>query len=151
MELYLVQHGLSKSKDVDPERSLTEIGERLIGEIAELAKKYKVSPKQIHHSTKKRAKQTAHILAEKLQSQVTIEELNGLAPMDDVEKYWLSVEAPDGLMVVGHLPFMDKLAALLVSGDCEKSVIKFTNGAINKLVSEDGKKWSVEAILPPIC
>ena len=150
MELYLVQHGACKSKEEDPERSLTEAGKGKITALCELAKKFPIEPTAIHHSTKKRAKETAHLIAQKLELAVEPIEVAGLAPMDDVKSYWQSIKDADGLMVVGHLPFLSKLAAFLVAGDEDGKVISFSQGAINKLVSDDGERWSIELILPAL-
>ena len=66
MPLYLVQHGLALPKDIDSERGLSEDGFADVRRIAETAKHYNVQVSQIFHSGKKRAKQTADIIAEAL-------------------------------------------------------------------------------------
>ncbi len=54
MALYLVQHGLSLSKDQDPEQGLTETGIDEVKLIAQVAKGYQVVVGTIFHSEKKR-------------------------------------------------------------------------------------------------
>lgn len=53
MELYLVQHGLSHSKDEDPAQGLSTAGIAATKKVAEVAKSYQVPVKAIHHSPKK--------------------------------------------------------------------------------------------------
>ena len=52
------------------------------------------------------------------------------------------------LMLVGHLPFLDRLANLLVTGNTETTVISFHNAGIVCLEEEDGH-WSVSWAVTP--
>ena len=61
MALFLVQHGISAQKDIDPEKGLTDQGQAETKRIAEVAKGYGVKVAKIGHSGKKRAEQTATI------------------------------------------------------------------------------------------
>ena len=63
MALYLVQHGQSHSKDTDPAQGLTEEGRATVTRIASVAKGYNVPVACILHSGKKRARETAEIIA----------------------------------------------------------------------------------------
>ena len=65
MKLYLVQHGKSKAKEEDPERSLNANGVPDIKKVSNFLDSYtKVHVANILHSGKLRALQTAKILAE---------------------------------------------------------------------------------------
>jgi len=55
MAIYLVQHGLSLPKDQDSEKGLSESGKEETLKIANVAKFYEISVKQIWHSGKNRA------------------------------------------------------------------------------------------------
>ncbi len=59
MSIYLVQHGLSLPKDIDPEKGLSEKGAADVNRIAEVAQGYGVQVSRIVHSGKKRARETA--------------------------------------------------------------------------------------------
>ena len=97
--------------------------------IAALAREYGVVVSAISHSGKKRARQTAEILAGRLNPEKGIREIEGLAPLDDVTK--LNLKAGADLMLVGHLPFMEKLTSYLVAGSFDRpKVLKFQNGGI---------------------
>ena len=64
MAIYLVQHGISVSKEIDPDPGLSEKGREHVLRIADVAASYKIRPTQIRHSGKQRAKETAEIPGE---------------------------------------------------------------------------------------
>ena len=84
MALYLVQHGKSLPKEADPEKGLSEEGRSEVEMIAAVARGYGVPVAGISHSGKKRARQTAEILAAALDVQDRTAERTGLGPLDDV-------------------------------------------------------------------
>ena len=110
MRLYLVQHGEAKSEAEDPERSLTIRGEEETKKISDGAKRLGIRPSRIYHSGKKRAEQTARIIAGAFDLSAQLGQ--GLNPNDDVRPWAerISGEAED-LMIVGHLPFLDSSGA----------------------------------------
>lgn len=130
MALYLVQHGQSLPKDQDPQKGLSEAGAAETRRIAEVAKGYRVRVAAIVHSGKTRARQTAEIFAQALAPEGGIEARSGLNPLDDVAAFAGTVDPAANHMFVGHLPFMEKLAACLVTGSAEKPVFKFQNSGI---------------------
>jgi phosphohistidine phosphatase len=99
--------------------------------MAALAKTADLEVHQIRHSGKRRARETATILAEHLEPPDGIVALPGLAPKDDVTRVaeLLNREARS-LMFVGHRPFMERLAGLLVAGDSDRPVVRFEKGGI---------------------
>ena len=84
MRLYLVQHGDAKPEADDPERQLSEQGRDDVARVAAFAKRAGVEVTQIRHSGKRRAEETAAILAEHLKPAGGVLALPGLAPKDDV-------------------------------------------------------------------
>jgi phosphohistidine phosphatase len=56
-------------------------------------------------------------------------------------------------MIVGHLPFLDKLASALLCGNENQKVVSFQYGCIVKLVRNDETKaWSIKwMVIPDIC
>jgi phosphohistidine phosphatase len=147
MRLYLVQHGEATSKEVDPNRPLTKKGKEDISRMADFLKKKGIRIIATWHSEKLRAIQTAHILGEAVSSEIIKQE--GLAPNDPVDK-WLE-ELNTGvkdIMIVGHLPFLQKLASLLLVGNESSQVITFRRGGVVCLEREEGK-WSLVWMLPP--
>jgi phosphohistidine phosphatase len=142
MKLYLVQHGDAEAKKDDPARSLTEQGRDDVARVAAFAKSADVQVYQIRHSPKHRAAETAAVLAEHLKPEGGIVPLPGLAPKDDVRTVaeWLNRESRP-LMLVGHLPFMDRLLGLLVAGDQMSAIVRFQKGGIVCL-ERDPKEWT---------
>lgn len=139
MKLYLVQHGESKAEQEDPKRPLSDQGIRNASNSAEIASKLKIAPAEILHSGKLRAQQTAEILAGQLHA--PIRQGSGLAPNDPVEawKDRLAGEERD-LMLVGHLPFMERLASLLLAGDADRLPVRFRMSGVVCLERED-RPW----------
>jgi phosphohistidine phosphatase len=53
-------------------------------------------------------------------------------------------------MLVGHLPFLEKLTSYLVIGSDEKPIFKFQNGGIMCLHKEsDSQTWIIKWTLMP--
>ncbi len=150
MALYLVQHGRSHAKDVDPDQGLTDDGRSDVQRIADVARGYGVRVHSILHSGKTRARQTAAIMAEALKPDGGLKEKNGLKPMDDVTALAGLVDSATDLMLVGHLPFMERLTAWLITGSIEPPVIKFQNGGIVCLKENpDSGSWVIAWSLMP--
>ena len=66
MQLYLVQHGASKSESDDPQRGLTDEGRQTVEQMADHLSLLELALDRIEHSEKLRARQTAEIMAERL-------------------------------------------------------------------------------------
>jgi phosphohistidine phosphatase len=149
MELYVVQHGEAKSESEDPERPLTERGAEAVRRMAAWAAQVGVRAAQIRHSGKRRAEQTAALLAERLAPVNGVIAVEGLKPNDDVRPVAESLQTEhESVMLVGHLPFLSRLASLLVAGNPEGGVIRFRQGGIVCLVQDEGK-WAVNWVMPP--
>ncbi|MBU1418687.1 MAG: phosphohistidine phosphatase SixA [Proteobacteria bacterium] len=150
MALYLVQHGLSLPKEQDPEQGLSETGIAEVQRIATVARDYQIRVSTIHHSGKKRACQTAEIFAESLAPENGIREVNGLKPLDNVTTLAPYLNSENDLMLIGHLPFMERLVSLLTSGNSERKVFKFQNGGIVCLDQDPGNSnWYIKWTLMP--
>lgn len=147
--LYLIQHGQAKSKEIDPDRSLTDRGRRETELIAEMTADLALTIDEIRHSGKTRAEQTAAIFAQALSLQNQVIAVSGLGPMDDVKPVAKALAAEEGsVMLVGHLPFMARLAGYLVDGDEDATPVTFHNSGIVCLTPQsDG--WAVAWQLIP--
>jgi phosphohistidine phosphatase len=130
MALYLVQHGQCHSKEQDPLKSLSDLGREQTGLIAGVAADYKVSVSKVAHSGKLRAQQTAEILADALKPENGVQVISGIAPLDDVASFAGSLNLSEDLMLVGHLPFMERLISYLVTGQEEPSIFQVQNSGI---------------------
>lgn len=149
MTLYLVQHGEAKSEAEDPQRSLTERGQKDVERIAAWASRIGLRVTQIRHSGKWRAEQTATILANYLKPPAGAVAVTGLAPNDDVFPVATALrQETEPLMLVGHLPFLSRLASLLLVGDQDRPLVRFRMGGIVCLEREHDQ-WSVAWSVPP--
>ena len=145
--LYLVRHGEAKPKDEDPERGLTEEGHSNVRKMASWFGASGIRVDEIRHSGKLRAQQTAEIFAEALGTQV--EAVSGLAPKDDVTSIVTRLESGAGnIMLVGHLPFLERLAALLTAGNADSSNVTLDAGAVLELTMSDDA-WRVTCLMQP--
>ncbi len=150
MKLYLIQHGEAKPEAEDPERPLTVRGEEEVKKVSFKVGHLNVSPSKVLHSGKLRAKQTAEIMAEGLKSPPrNVEPVHGLNPNDDVKPWAKRIEDDkQDMMIVGHLPFLEKLASYLLCGKSSRLVL-FRYGAVVCLEQKEDKGWAIRWILTP--
>lgn len=137
-----MRHGEAKSAEVDPERGLTDAGIERVSRVAKRAvADLGVQPARIFHSNKARARQTAEIWSEVLS--VPHEEAEGLSPNDDPARWATRLETEDQeVMLVGHLPHVERLLGLLVTGNPDQTLVGFPAGAL-VVVKQDENGWSV--------
>jgi phosphohistidine phosphatase len=150
MFLYLGQHAEARNKEVDPERDLTEKGRFDIEVVAHHLKRLNLEIQQIFHSGKTRAKSTAQVLAQHLQPPAGSTVAPGLAPLDDPE-IWAArlADLKDNIFLVGHLPHLSKLAALLMTGDKNKTVVNFQMASVVQLRRMESGQWAVDWMIVP--
>ena len=150
MALLLVQHGKSLAKEIDPEQGLSDEGRAETMKIAAAARDHGVRIARIVQSGKKRAVQTAEIFASALQPEDGVRKGEGLNPLDDVAAFAKKIALSEDLMLVGHLPFMERLASLLITGAADKPVIRFQNSGIVCLDKDaDADHWTIRWTLFP--
>ncbi|GAF96528.1 unnamed protein product, partial [marine sediment metagenome] len=100
-------------------------------------------------SGKARAEQTAALFAYALSPPDGVVSVSGLAPKDDVVPVANALVGESRpVMLVGHLPFMARLASCLVTGDAERPAVRFVNGGVVCLERKDAY-WLVSWILTP--
>lgn len=150
MALYLIQHGKSLPKDLDPDQGLSKEGIAETERMANLARNHGVTVSQIRHSVKTRSRQTAEIFARSLNPQQGIQEVSGIKPLDDVAAYAATVDPDDNVMLVGHLPFMERMTSYLITGSIDQTVFKFQNSGIVCLDKDPEKQgWVILGALMP--
>ena len=138
MAIYIVQHGKCLPKSEDPEKGLTSEGKLESARIADVARGYAVKVTAIFHSDKKRAHETAEIFAARLDPEKGIQSRGGMNPMDDVSAFADQLPLNQNIMLVGHLPFLERLISLLVCGDANRVVFKLQNSGI-VCIDEDSR------------
>jgi len=151
MRLYLVRHGEAKHEDEDPERRLTDQGRREVERVAARLERLKISVGGVSHSGKARARETAAIMARALVCASDPVAHAGLAPNDAPDGVQAEIERGEqDLMVVGHLPFLGRLASLLLAGWTEGVAVDFQPGGLVCLERDrPGQKWRVRWAVAP--
>jgi phosphohistidine phosphatase len=149
MDFFLVRHGEAKSDLEDTRRPLSARGRLDVEKIARAAAAKKLEVSEILHSDKLRAKQTAEILARFLAPAGGVRQIAGLAPEDDPMFVKAELDAADAsLMLVGHLPHLGRLAALLVTNDSEREVAHFSPATMICL-ARGAAAWQLRWTLAP--
>jgi phosphohistidine phosphatase len=137
------------SASENPQRPLSATGRETVEQIGRLARRRNVRVSAIYHSGILRAQETAEILARHLLPPLGIRAIAGLLPEDDPEIVKAEIEAgTEPVLLVGHLPYMSRLAALLVHGDTEASVISFQPAAM-VCFSQIAARWKIDWHLAP--
>ena len=150
MKLYLIQHAQAVSKAEDPRRPLTDEGRAEARAVARLVRSLDLRVECLWHSGKTRAEQTAEIYAGALTVAEGPTARQGLAPNDDVAPWRdaLAVSTAE-TMIVGHMPFVSKLATLLLTGYESPPVVAFRNAGVVCLGRSSDDRWQIEWVLTP--
>lgn len=145
MKLYLVQHADAVGKDENPERPLSEKGLKDAIKMAAFLHDANVLVDEVAHSGKLRAEETANVLCKTVWLGQTAVKMDGLKPADPVDHLLNTALTSGGdLMVVGHMPFMGKMATKCLDG----ATVSFEPGAVLCLErSEDG--WVLDWMIRP--
>ncbi len=150
MKLYLVRHGNAIAGENDIVRPLSREGLDEVKRVADFLKQHNCKVDVIYHSLRLRAKQTAEILHGRLKVKKLLIERSGLSPNDPVESLADFVdEQKQDVMLVGHMPFMGSLVALLVSGEANRDLVVFPTGGVAILEKRNGSSWLISAMVDP--
>jgi phosphohistidine phosphatase len=150
MPLYLVRHGEAHSGAADPDPPLTESGNATVDGMAQLAAAFSIPVSQILHSGKTRTRQTADIFSRHLKPSEGVAEITAINPYDDVTTIAPELDPAPNTMIVGHLPYLERLVSYLVTGSPDRSIIKLQTGGIVCLDRmEKHGSWHVKWALMP--
>ena len=155
MRLYLVRHADAVSEDLDPARPLSEKGRHESGVVASHLLRLNIPAARILHSPKLRAKQTAEIIAGSLREgyrakSLVVEVTDGLSPLDNPAVWGERLRGiHEDIMLVGHLPHLERLASLLLCGDPGKDVVSFSTAGTACLERGGEGGWSLVWMITP--
>ncbi len=150
MKLYLVQHAKAAPTEVNAQRPLTEEGRRDVQKVAAFVKPLNLCVDYLWHSGKRRAAETAELLAEVINIKEATIARDGLGPNDDVTALRDELlSSQEDIMVVGHLPFLSKLASLLLTGSESAETVAFKNAGIVCLSRSETNQWQVDWVVTP--
>lgn len=150
MKLYLIQHAEAFSKEAYADRPLTENGYADAQKVTDQIKHLKLSVEIIWHSGKTRAMQTAKIFHAAVQTKNPHQVRKELSPNDDPAAIVDEIEAmKKDLMIVGHLPFLSRLAGLLLTGNADNEPIAFQKAGVVCLRRNEQNTWQLCWMLTP--
>jgi len=146
-KVYLVRHGQATSTTENPERPLTIEGRRHAERVASWLEKSGHEVDEILHSEKLRARQTAKIFGSRLGLHAAkVHETPGLRPHDDPSAMADAIEADRrSIMVVGHLPYLSRLASALLVRDPDCLNTRITDAGV-VVLGRAGSGWQIEAV-----
>ncbi|MBW2291600.1 MAG: phosphohistidine phosphatase SixA [Deltaproteobacteria bacterium] len=143
MDLYIVRHGEAASGANDAARRLTDHGRSEVEKIAQAMSQRGVSIRQIRHSGRARARETAEIIGSHLEPPAGVVAIAGIHPDDPVEPIALSLFGErESLMLVGHLPFVARMVAHLTAGSADRRSMNFPTATVACLRGEDDQ-WEL--------
>jgi phosphohistidine phosphatase len=148
LNLYILQHGEAESKEVDPERPLSEHGKRDIRILALHMQNMDVQLGNIFHSGKLRAEQSARLIAETLSPEIQPVQTEGLNPNDDPAVIIGDIEQMnENILIASHMPFVSRLCSTLLTGTTEAEFVSIP-GTLFCLEKADDK-WRLAYMLTP--
>ncbi|MES9947054.1 MAG: phosphohistidine phosphatase SixA [Candidatus Thiodiazotropha sp.] len=150
MKLYLVQHAEACTKEINPDRPLTEQGKQDIDRLATFLKQAGIHADRVIHSGKLRAVQTAQYLSNKIAHGIELEVSTCIKPNDNPKA--LDLQGEDwqkDTLVVGHLPFMAQLVSYLVVEDEGKLITAYQPGSVVCLERMNDARWQINWMLRP--
>jgi len=149
MKLYLARHGDALSSENDPLQPLSQRGIHETESVARLLQPFNLELDEIVHSTKLRAKQTAEILGKTLAPELTLIQLEGLKPNDPIDPILEEISTFDRVvLIVGHLPFMEKLLTKLLTGQEGISPVELSASCVICLEQID-RVWKISWMVSP--
>lgn len=149
MRLYLAQHGLAREPSEDPQRPLSDQGREDVSRVAGFLSLFaRPQPLVIAHSGKLRAQQTAEMFAEAWGVK-DVRVMPDLAPNDDPAVWSAHLAGMDeDVMLVGHLPHLQRLAGLLLCDDVSRTPLTFRQGGV-ACMERQGGNWSLQWMVVP--
>ncbi len=147
MKVYLVQHGKAVPKERDPLRPMSLKGKAETEKTAAFFKSKNIKVNTIWHSAKLRGIHTAEILCTAVDCS-EIQPRNDMNPLDAVDSFPEEILSLNiDLMIVGHLPHLQKLADLMLTGSKDAHIISFKNSGIVCL--EYTGSWEISWMVTP--
>ena len=139
--IVLVHHGDAVGPGVDPMRPLSDAGRTAARRLAAEVAGRGVRPDQVWHSGKLRARQTAELFWRACNPLAPFSAVRGLQPDDPPA--WIRDELAGesrSILIVGHMPHLDRLLHLLLQSDAGTSAAGFPlHGCV--ALERDAGRW----------
>lgn len=123
----LIRHATAADAADDALRPLTSAGRSAARRLADFLRPTEaLKGREIWHSSFVRARETAQVIADQIGRELTLKEVDGLAPEDSAEEFLRRFAGlRKDVIVVGHNPHLTNLAALMVRGDASLPAVCF--------------------------
>lgn len=146
MNVYLIRHGDAVSAAGNAERTLSALGRQQAAHAARTLVEHDAAIPCVYHSGILRARQTAEIIAQALDPAPKVQSHAGLLPEDDPAIVAAELDSLDrSIALVGHLPYLRRLAGLLIYGDLERAAVDFLPATV-LCGSRSGERWKINWI-----
>lgn len=147
-KIILTRHGESTSTLENPQRPLAMTGRQHAEQMASWLDGCGYEVEEILHSSKLRARQTAKIFGSRLGLHAAkVRQAPGLKPHDDPAPAAEAIELDRrSIMIVSHLPFLNRLASLMLVGDPDTIQFQFSDAGVLILARVSGG-WRIEAVV----
>ncbi len=155
MQIYLMQHGTSLSKELDPEQPLSPVGREQVEKSATILKHLGLWFDVIFASTKTRSIQTAEIVAKSVdyptQNIVCDERFKPMADPQKSLDLVMEYGEAQTIFIAGHLPSLNNLASYMLLQDVPPTLhFGIENGGILRISLEaQHRRGVLDWMLPP--
>ncbi len=145
-----MRHGAYELENIHNGNPLSEQGKTDVTRMADFLSSNPIAVSNIFHSEKKRALQTAELISRGFNSKHPLQLHEGLNPNDDIATLMDSVlEWDEDILIVGHLPYLSKLASKLIVNDEYKEILSFKTGTLACLERIEQTRFSINWVLEP--
>ncbi len=150
MLVYLVRHAHAVDGEKDAERPLSRRGEHQVGRLAEFLRPTSAfQPQQIWHSSLRRSRETAELLARALELKAPLALMPDLEPDADPRAVARRLHALSySVAVVGHEPHLSSLATVLIAGRLDPPAVVMKKCAALAVENVDGA-WTIRWHISP--
>lgn len=150
MKLFLLRHAEAENSSPDELRPLTAFGRQSIIDLANfLEPRIRLDVGEIWHSPLLRAKETARMFSDSVGLKVKLIETSGLCPWDDPAEIIDRIRAQEkNLLLVGHNPHLEGLAATLLGLDHDRSPVNVAKASLLRFNRFDSDShWQLRDLL----
>lgn len=145
-----MRHGEASATTDNSEQQLTPEGRAGIESLATQLQQQGINIKQVFHSKKARAQQTAEIMARQLAPDVTLQLHPHIQPNDQTRDICNDIQGwQQDTLIVSHMPFIPSLLEDLTRDPKAILSIPFTPGTVVCLSQQKDTPWQIDWSLAP--
>jgi len=137
MQLFLMRHGETVAARENSEQPLSRVGIATIQATAQTMKRFGLDFSTIVCSRLRRSHQSAALVAEAVRYPhsdiIESDTVRPEAAGEELRAWLTTLPELEAVLVVGHLPSLERLAALLLGGREDQLLLRFPNGGLTLL------------------